>query len=73
MNNLWWGYLHINGNLLLKRFLDFSSIEDAKEGMNGRGFVVNYCGPFEAEDSEKAMKFLENKLGFLLEKRVEKV
>lgn len=55
----WWGYLHTNGELKLKRYFDNSCIEDAKEGMYGAGFVTDYYGPFEAEDSSRAYEILK--------------
>lgn len=52
MLNLWWGYIHVNGNIQVKRYFDKRDIEEAHES----DFVASVYGPFEAEDRQTAIK-----------------
>ena len=59
----WWGYLHSNGSIQTKRFINnlpnaMASLDDARESP----FVVQMYGPFEAEDRKAAFKILKEKL-----------
>ena len=56
--NLWWGYLHTNGSLQVKRFFDQRDISEANES----GFVDQSCGPFEATGRTEALEIVEAKL-----------
>lgn len=51
----WWAYLHTNGNIQVKRYLDKRDIDDAWESP----FVRDVMNPFTAEDRADAMKQAE--------------
>jgi hypothetical protein len=52
MNKLyWWAYLHINGGVQVKRYLDQQDFDDAEESP----FVLSFVGPFLAADRDEAM------------------
>ena len=55
---MWWGYLHINGTIHLKRYFSKLDIQDAKMS----SFVKYTVQPFEADNREKALKLLINKI-----------
>ena len=42
--NEWWGYLHMNGSIQVKRYYDADDLKFALES----DFVVRVCGPFDA-------------------------
>lgn len=46
----WWGYLHTNGSVQLKRFFSFQDLEEAGESP----FVQRYTQPFDATDRDDA-------------------
>jgi len=50
----WFGYRHMNGSMLLKRYLN---AEDFKEAQDS-DFVLYTVGPFEAPDRKTALKHL---------------
>ena len=52
--NKWWGYLHTNGSIQVKRYFDRRDLEEAEESP----FVSSYCPPFDAENREEALKIL---------------
>lgn len=52
----WFGYLHIEGKLVLKRYFDKKDIESAMESE----FVLNVYGPFEAPTRVLAWNELVN-------------
>jgi len=54
----WWGYLHNEGSLHVKRFFDFQDIEEAEES----SFVKITAGPFDADDRHDAIEKLREKL-----------
>ena len=47
----WWGYLHINGSIQVKRYFDAESLVDANESP----FVRKVFGPFDAESRNDAL------------------
>ena len=49
--NQWWGYLHTNGNVEVKRFFDQQDIVEA----NMSDFVEYTFGPFDADSREEAI------------------
>lgn len=51
---LWWGYLHVDGSVLLKRYYNQDDIYEAEDS----GFVVDIYGPFEADTRDEAMRLL---------------
>lgn len=52
--NKWWGYIHSNGTVHVKRYFGPKDFEDAKES----AFVLRYFGPFEASSSMAAWRIL---------------
>lgn len=58
---MWWGYLHQNGGVQLKRW--FGDVKDYTEDCEGNEFVQRVVEPFPAETHEEAMAFLCQKLG----------
>lgn len=56
----WWGYLHSNGTVQLKRW--FGDIRDYTEDCDGNPFVQRVVPPFEADTREQAMEILKEKL-----------
>ncbi len=52
---LWWGYIHINGSVQVKRFFDQRDIDEALES----DFVERTFGPFEVENREAALEYIE--------------
>ena len=53
MNTLkWWGYLHVNGSIQVKRFFDQRDIDEANES----DFVQKTTQPFDAVDRNDALK-----------------
>jgi len=51
----WWGYLHINGNIQVKRFFSDLDLEEAYESP----FVKEVFIPFEADNREEAIKYIK--------------
>lgn len=49
--NQWWGYLHTNGSVQVKRFFDQEDIVEA----NMSDFVEHTYGPFDADSREEAI------------------
>lgn len=58
---LWWGYIHTNKELQVKRFFGYEDIEEAKES----SFVEELYGPFEADSKEDAREELKRHFGSL--------
>jgi len=56
--NKWWGYIHINGNVQVKRYFDKKDIEEAKESP----FCKEVFSPFEAENRNKAIEYIQEEL-----------
>ena len=56
----WWGYLHSNGQLQLKRW--FGDIEDYTGDCENNDFVVKVVKPFMAPDRDYAMRELEARI-----------
>jgi len=53
--NKWWGYLHVEGTLQVKRYFGPMDITEAKESP----FVDIVAGPWECENREEALKKLK--------------
>lgn len=51
----WWGYLHTNGSIQLKRYFDDSYIQDCRDSE----FVRKYTSPFEAANREDALEVVQ--------------
>lgn len=47
----WWGYLHTNGTIQVKRYFDMRDIQEARESV----FVLETVGPFEVKDRDAAI------------------
>lgn len=54
----WWGYLHVNNTLKVKRFFDYADIRDAKESP----FVQQVFEPFLAGSHENAINKIEKEI-----------
>ena len=52
MDNLWWGYIHTNKSVHVKRFFSDLDIEEAHESP----FVAEVYGPWECKGREEALK-----------------
>jgi len=52
MSNQWWGYLHTNGKVQVKRYFDARDLSDAEES----DFVQRITQPFDADDREEALE-----------------
>ena len=60
MNNKFWGYIHVNGQLQVKRYFDKQDIDEAKESP----FVAKYFGPVEADNIDMATDLLKRALKY---------
>lgn len=49
--NLWWGYLHVNGEIQAKRFFNYEDIQDAKDSV----FVKKIFEPVKCSSKEEAI------------------
>lgn len=58
---MWWGYLHSNGTVQVKRWL--GDHKDYTEDCIGNPFVKKVVRPFEAIDRETAELKIKYKLG----------
>jgi hypothetical protein len=56
----WWGYLHQNGTLQLKRW--FGDVKDYTEDCEGNDFVQRVVTPFDADTREEALEILKSRL-----------
>lgn len=56
MKNLWWGYIHENGILQVKRYFSAEDISDARESP----FVTTILPIVEADTREEAVALLED-------------
>lgn len=54
----WWGYLHTNGTIQIKRYFSELDLDDAYESP----FVRQIVMPFEADCREEAALIIEKKL-----------
>ena len=58
--NMWWGYLHSNGEAQIKRWLGDHA--DYTTDCEGNPFVLCVVPPFEAPDREAAKKIIIHEL-----------
>ena len=58
---MWWGYLHSNKTLQLKRW--FGDHKDYTDDCVDNPFVLRIVSPFEAPTRKEAKKILSEKLG----------
>lgn len=57
---MWWGYLHSNGSIQVKRW--FGDPKDYNEDCEGNDFVVEIVGPFAANSRDEALDVITNRL-----------
>jgi hypothetical protein len=57
--NQWWGYVHNEGTLHVKRYFDLEDIIEAQ----GSPFVLVVAGPWECNDREEALERLKSSVG----------
>ena len=61
MNKLmWWGYLHQNNTIQVKRW--YGDHADYTTDCYGNSFVLQVVKPFEAETREEALKIIQEEL-----------
>ena len=60
MNNMWWGYLHANGTIQVKRW--FGDHKDYTEDCDGNDFVQRVVPPFPAANRDEAVKIISDRL-----------
>ena len=58
---MWWGYLHSNGSIQLKRWS--GDHRDYTDDCTGNDFVVRVMPPFKAQDDVEAWKIITWELG----------
>jgi len=58
---MWWGYLHQNGSIQLKRW--FGDHEDYTGDCEGNDFVQRVVRPFAAATQKEALEILTQRLG----------
>jgi hypothetical protein len=49
--NKWWGYVHMNGSIQVKRYFDLRDLDEARES----DFVARVFVPFLAQDRQSAL------------------
>lgn len=57
---MWWGYLHSNGSVQVKRW--FGDHKDYTEDCEGNPFVIQVVTPFTANNRDEAIEYIINKL-----------
>ena len=57
---MWWGYLHQNGSVQVKRW--FGDHKDYTEDCEGNDFVQQVVRPFAADTREQATDIITNAL-----------
>jgi len=58
---MWWGYLHQNGTIQVKRW--FGDHKDYTDDCEGNEFVERVVEPFSADSRDKAIVTISNRLG----------
>lgn len=56
----WWGYLHCNGTVILKRW--FGDHKDYTDDCEDNDFVVKVVTPFKADTYEEAVSILNRRI-----------
>ena len=59
---MWWGYLHQNGTIQVKRW--FGDHKDYTDDCEGNDFVTEVVRPFAADTREEAIAILRERLGY---------
>jgi hypothetical protein len=57
---MWWGYLHYDGVIILKRW--FGDVKDYTTDIKDNDFVLRVVKPFPAKSYEQALEHLVNAL-----------
>lgn len=57
---MWWGYLHVNGTLQVKRW--FGDHKDYTDDCEGNDFVQRVVPPFKAASYIEALNIIQEKL-----------
>lgn len=57
---MWWGYLHANGNIQVKRW--FGDHKDYTDDCENNDFVLQVVHPFHAESREQAIEIISQRL-----------
>lgn len=57
---MWWGYLHQNGSIQVKRW--FGDHKDYTDDCEGNDFVQRVVRPFEAPTRERAIETITRQL-----------
>jgi hypothetical protein len=57
----WWGYLHSNGTIQVKRW--FGDVKDYTDDCEGNDFVQQVVPPFQADTREEAVVIIRARLG----------
>lgn len=60
LETMWWGYLHQNGTMQVKRW--FGDHKDYTDDCYGNEFVVRIVKPFTAGSREEAINIIEKQL-----------
>ena len=58
---MWWGYLHANGSIQVKRW--FGDVKDYTDDCEGNDFVQRVVPPFPCLSREDAITIMQQKLG----------
>lgn len=56
--NKWWGYVHTNGSIQVKRYFDKRDIEEAYESP----FCDIVIEPFYCDNREEAIEYVKNSI-----------
>lgn len=60
LRTMWWGYLHSNGNIQVKRW--FGDHKDYTDDCEDNDFVVQVVKPFAADNREQAMDIIAQQI-----------
>ena len=56
---IWWGYVHENGSIQVKRYWDKGDIDEAMESP----FCKTIIQPFPCDNRDKAIEFIKEQVG----------
>lgn len=66
--NEWWGYIHTNESIQVKRYFDYLDIQEARDSP----FVSRVYGPFFADSRDHAIQIVKGKDEWEMEKKYSK-
>ena len=52
---MWWGYIHTNSSLQVKRFFDYEDLSEARQS----SFVKKVYGPWKVHSRDEALEALK--------------